>query len=364
MTRRHTVNAMAGRMLLVAGIWIPLLAGQPSVEHRLREKARLQPDSFEANRQLGAYYAASRRIDSAIPYLEIAQRIDPSNYENEYDLALAYLNNGQLDKARGRIRHMLTRRDTAELHNLLGSVEGAAGHQSAAAEQFQRAAEMDPSEEHLFNYGNALTRYASDAAVRVFRFGVERYPRSSRLRAGLGVALYSRGLNDEAIETLCQAVDLDLSDPRSLKVLGELQGVSPALSARVNERLLNFVRRYPRNAFANYYYALSLRDRRSGEESISDPARIEQLLKTAIQLDPRLAGAHFQLGLLYEERGLRNEAIRLYERAVDLDPRQDQYHYRLGREYKAAGEETKALEQLRIYRRLHSAKLQAVSSNK
>ena len=67
----------------------------------------------------------------------------------------------------------------------------------------------------------------------VFDYGVGRYPKSARLRVGLGVALYSLGRYDEAVERLCQAVDLDPRDTKALDFLGKMHDVSPQYANRV-----------------------------------------------------------------------------------------------------------------------------------
>ena len=79
--------------------------------------------------------------------LQRAQALDPSHYEVGYDLARALLETGRLDEARAQVRGCWPRKDVGELHNLLGDIEQRAGNLTAAAEDYQRAAHMDPSEE-------------------------------------------------------------------------------------------------------------------------------------------------------------------------------------------------------------------------
>jgi tetratricopeptide (TPR) repeat protein len=59
----------------------------------------------------------------AAHYLERAQRIDPSSYDNGYDLALAYVLTGRLSDGRHFIHDLLEQKNTAELRNLLGELE-------------------------------------------------------------------------------------------------------------------------------------------------------------------------------------------------------------------------------------------------
>ncbi len=88
---------------------------------------------------------------------------------------------------------------------------------------YQRAADLDPSEPNLFNWGaELLTHRASDQAVEVFADGHRLFPRSTRTLLGLAVALYSRGSYDQAAQRFFEAADLDASDPAPYLFLGKI----------------------------------------------------------------------------------------------------------------------------------------------
>src|SRR5271165_1813920 len=72
--------------------------------------------------------------------------------------------------------------------------------------QYQQAAELDPSEPNLFNWGTELlTHRAADQAVEVFSNGRRLFSRSTRISLGLAVALYSRGSYDQAAQRFFEA---------------------------------------------------------------------------------------------------------------------------------------------------------------
>src|SRR5260370_22485783 len=226
-------------------------------ESILREQVRLQPASFQANHALGEFYIQQHNLKAAIPYLEKARQIDPAHYENAYDLALAYLQTGMTAQSRELIAALLAQKDRAELHNLLADVEEHEGHVAAAAKQYETAARMDPTEKNLFDLGSDLLRHRGfEPALKVFVFATGRYPQSARLRVGLGIAHYSLGQYDDAVATLCQAVDLDPKDTKALDFLGKMYDVSPQFADEVTRRLAHIVQIHPDNAAANYYYAL------------------------------------------------------------------------------------------------------------
>lgn len=322
-------------------------------EAALREATRRNPQSFEAHYALGAFLAGHGTLAEAIAHLEQASRLQPGHYACGYDLALAWFKTGRLAEAAQKARELLARNNTAELHNLLGAVEEAAGNIDTAAKELQQAAEMDPTEKHVFDFGNVLLRYrAYDGALKILRYGVERYPRAARLKVAYGVALYSLARYDEAVETLCTAVDLDSTDSRALHFLGKMRDISPAMAVEVTRRLQNFARLYPQNASANYFYATSLW-KASGQESEADLDEVERLLQKAVILDPRFHEAHFELGTLYERLGRDEDAIRHYQRAAQLNPDLDTPHYRLARLFQRRGQTEPARQAIQTYERLH-----------
>ena len=95
-------------------------------------------------------------------------------------------------------------------------------------------------------------------SLTFFQYGVQKYPRSAKMTVGLGVALYAEGKYDDAVKTLCAAVDLDPTDPRPFQFLGKVSTVSPARIPEIRKRLEKFVHLYPDNGPAIYYYAMSL----------------------------------------------------------------------------------------------------------
>jgi len=327
-------------------------------ELKLKQALRLNPGSFEANHNLGEFYIQQGKLVAAIPYLEMAQKVNSTHYVNSYDLALAYLQTQDLAKARQQIQGMLRQKEGAELHNLLGDVEEGAGNFVVAAGEYQRAAHMEPSEKHIFDWGNQLlVHQAYEPATQVFGHGVERYPRSAKLRIGLGIALYSRSHYDDAVKSLCAAVDLDPTDARPYFFLGKVFDVSTAMAAEVTRRLAHFVQLDPKNALARYYYALSLWKGQRGQNPRVDLDQIEALLKDSVRLDPKMTEAHFQLGILYADQRRYAEAIREYQTAIKLQPDLADAYYRLGQAYQRAGQKARAQEQMEIYKRLHDERL-------
>jgi Flp pilus assembly protein TadD len=327
---------------------------QPSeVEQRLVAAARANPASVEAHHALAAFYLQKGRLQAALPHLQRAQTIDPNHYPSGYDLAIALTELGRLEQARSQIRRMLAAKETGELHNLLGDVEERAGQPQAAAAEYQRAAHMDPSEEHLFDWGNNLLQLrAYGPAEEVFTASVKRHPKSARLHVGLGIAQYSQAEYSAAVLSFCDAADLAPRDPRPIQFLGEVYGVAPELAAEVTARLARFVKTQPRNGAAHLYYALSLWKGERGGSSSVDLRQVEALLRRATMLDPTLSKAFLELGILLADQQRHKEAIVALQRAVELTPDAAQAHYRLAQSYQRTGQRELAAKELAIFQRL------------
>ena len=342
-------------LILAPVFWCAAQISAP--EAALRREAAGQPDSFAANRQLAQLYLRSNRVVDALPWLEKAARLNPADYDNGYDLALARLETKDLNGARKLLEQMLSRQDRSELHNLLGDVAEAAGNIDEAEKQYEQAARMDPSEKNLFDLGTDLLRHhAYQPALTVFQYAGGKYPQVARIQVGLGVALYSSGKYPDAVETLCRAVDLDPRDTKALDFLGGMYDISPELADQVTQRLARFVELYPNNSAASYYYALSLRKRNLTPGLTGSQKKVETLLKKSVALQADFAPAHFQLGLLYSDEDRVTEAIRELEEAVRLSPGLKPAHYRLAQLYAHQGQTERSRQEFAIFKSLNDGR--------
>jgi len=327
-------------------------------EGEFKRALKIDPSGFQANHDLGEFYAQSGRIGAAIPFFEQAQGIDPASYENGYDLSLAYLETGKLPEATQLVQGLLKNKNTAELHNLLAQIEEKSENFVVAANEFEAAAHMEPSESNLFDWGSELLVHRTlDPAIDVFRRATELHPRSARLAIGFGIALYSRGNYDEAVRSLLRAADLNPSDPSCYQFLSKAYDSSPSQADEVIERFRRFSDLQPQNARASYYYAISMWKGKRAQTENFDFAPIEKLLKKAVSLDPTFAEAHFQLGNLYSDQGKYTEAVPEYTQALERNANLADAHYRLGQAYVHTGDKTRAQEQFQVYQQLRSQQM-------
>jgi tetratricopeptide (TPR) repeat protein len=343
----------------------------PSVADRnessLRATIDREPGNFDANHHLGKLLVASGKPSQALTYLERASQLEPGNYQNAYLLALAYADAGQYQRARTNAKALLTaqekpgQKNEAELHHLLGDIEEKSGNPLEAVRQYQRAAELDPSEPYFFDWGSELLLHrAVEPAIEVFNKGNRLFPHSARMLVGLGVAWYSNGSYDQAAQRLCEASDLNPGDPKAYLFLGKIQSVETTQSECSTERLARFAKLQPENALANYYFAVNLWKRRKGPDDAESLAQAESLLKKSVALDSRLGIGYLQLGVLYSERGDFSRAVLSYQEAIKVNPELEEAHYRLAQAYKRTGDKVRAEQELQLYYQISKKKDEAV----
>jgi len=326
------------------------------VEGTLLETARQRPDDFSAQQRLGEFYLQQDRLKEGILYLKKAQLINPQDYDSGYDLSLAYLKSGDNSNASAQLHKMIAQHETAELDNLLAEVNEKSGDYKTAALEYHRAAELDPSEDNIFDLASFLLQHSNyegflNDALAFFQYGIQKYPRSAKMTVGLGVALYADGKYDDAVRTLCAAVDLDPTDPKPFQFLGKVSTVSPARIPEIRNRLEKFVQLYPDNGPAIYYYAMSLWRRSEGESAADLPA-VEALLKRAIAAAPAFYEAHYELGILYQDQKKYEDAIRELNQTVALRPDFNRAHYRLFLLYSRTHQKQLADEHLAILKQI------------
>ncbi len=339
-----------------------LHSGKAALAGEQFQKAlQLDPQSYDANHNLAELFIQNGRVAEARPLLELAHRIQPDSYDNSYDLAMADFQLGQLAEAKEVAESIAKKKNTGELQNLLGQIDEKSGKFIDAANEFESAAHIDPSEDNLFDWGSEMLLHRTyEPAIDIFQHATIRYPQSPRLFIGLGLALYSRGKYDDAVQAFLTAADLNPSDPRCYLFLSKAFDSSPKQAEDVIGRFRRYAELRPQDARAQYYYAISLWKGKRSEDSSEDIAMVESLLQKSIALDGNIPEAHMQLGDLYAGQHLYGKSIPEYLRALELNPDLSDAHYRLGTDYVHVGQKDEAQKEFAVYQKLRAAHLAEV----
>ena len=307
--------------------------GASNDEKSLRDILQKKPDNFEANYQLGHLLLDRVGAGEALPYLETAARVEPSPANVAF----------------------------AQLHHDLADAEEKTGDALKAVGEYQRAAELSPTEPYLFDWGSELlVHHAPEPAIEVFTKGNQLFPRSPRMLIGLGAAFFTHGDTADAAEKIAAASDLKPDDPAAYLFLGKMQAAESAGSQEIVDRLHRFVALQPESAEANYYYAVALGKLYRTAPAEAPAGEIESLLNKAISLNPKFALAYLQLGILQSQRGDDSTAIASYQRAIESDPQLEEAHYRLAQAYRLSEQPGKAQNELRIYEQLAKESTQRI----
>ena len=322
----------------------------PAIESNLRAALAGSPGSFAANHQLGAFYLHGDRYQEAIPLLQAAYQLDPSNTGNEYDLALAYKQAGNYAQARDHAHRLLTHKEDADLHRLLGELDEKMGDPLAAVHEDEQAVRLDPNEQNYFAWGSELLLHrAVWQAAEVFKNGTRAHPGSARMLTALGTALFAADLYDEAATSLCAASDLAPADPEPYSFMGRIEMVSPKPLPCAEARLARFVQQQPGNASAHYLYAMAILKRQPQPAGQQAMQQVITLLNKAIALNSRCAEAYLQLGILSSSQNNLEKAIAYYNSAIAAGPQLGEAHYRLGVAYDRVGAPEKARQEFQLH---------------
>jgi tetratricopeptide (TPR) repeat protein len=251
------------------------------------------------------------------------------------------------------IRAKLATGENADLRFQLAELEEKGNQPLEAVKDYQRAAELAPTEPHLFGWGAELLLHrAIEPAIGVFRQGHERHPRSVRMLLGLGASYYAQGSSDEAAESFLQASDLDPADPQPYLFLGRLLANENVTPAGWVERMRRFANLHSEDAMAHYLYGLALTKQGEPQFVIGAETQFEK----AIETDPHLGGAYLQLGILLAERKQFAQAEAMLQKAVECMPFPDEAHYRLAEVYRRTGEAEKARQETVLYKQIEARK--------
>jgi tetratricopeptide (TPR) repeat protein len=297
--------------------------------------------------KFGVLLATEGAAAEAIDILERARRSGRPSYELEFNLAGAYLVNG--DPARALNAYDLALAvDGASLPALrqAAAVAERQGELERSLSYWMRAKKIAPEDpEILLGFGRvclrmdlledaepALVRAASlepgepsyqytlaaakvgkrqfEAAQRLIEALVAKQPADARLQYALGSILYIEGHLPEAAERLRESLRLEpeqLASHYYLALVVRDQG----RDAEAIELLEKLLERHPDHAASCEVLGGLLMNAQRYREA-------ETLLRNAVRLNPNSVKANYQLGLLLARMGRKEEADRQLELAKSL----------------------------------------------
>jgi tetratricopeptide (TPR) repeat protein len=293
--------------------------------------------------QLAALLATHGDYADGISILEKIRRASPASRDVRYDLALAYFRSAQYDKAAETLQPLGGDAADADAYNLLGEVEEKRSRFAEAIRAYKKSTELYPVDESFwFDYANALLQHDKiQTAVSAFEAGARQFAGSWRIRLGLGSAYYLAGDYPRAAVALLEAVDLKPDAQLSYYLLGKAYEAAQPAQPAIEERFRAYLGTAPKDAWAYYHYGTMLYLHAESQRQ-TDLGQAQANLKKALELDPSLAPAHLQLGIIAQAEGRTEESLRFFERAASLDPKMAAAHYRLGLTYQKLEQRDKA----------------------
>jgi len=289
--------------------------------------AALNPANGATQQALGRLWMEAHEPAKAAAAFAAALAQDPQNLDLAMDDAQALKDAGQPRQAATILAALPGIDNSAASQSLLADADEAAGNYADAGKHYARAVELDPSEPNVWMMGvEYLRHWTFEAAIQEFAAGEESFPQSLRMRLGLGAAYFGDGNFAAAIPIFADLLDADPDNSVDAELLGlscvaAIQGGTPRCSS-----LIKYAQSHPRDPKASVYAASKLI---GGQLTQENMRTARQLLTRAIAVDPGLADAQFEMGVLKQDQMDWAGSIANLEEAVKLKPNFARAHYRL-----------------------------------
>lgn len=364
---------------MTLAIWTVKCSGQPSATDNQRQTAialeqqgnlpaaetawhavlQSHPDDPDAYANLGILEARQEHYKEAVLNYRKAIALNPKLSGLRLDLGLAYFKGGDLKLAISTFEPLLQASskgspEALRLTTLIGLADYGLGAYAAAVPHLKQATAADPrnlpfrlvlaqsclwtkqyqcvldvyheivtlnadSAEADMLAGEALDEMKDKAgATEQFRAAAKADPRMPDVHFGLGYLLWGLLKFDEAAKEFQAELDNNPEHAQALTYLGDC------------------------------------------DMQLGHPEAATPLLEKAIRIDPKIEQAHLDLGILYDNAGQHNDALRQLKIAESLNPADQAVHWRLARFYKAMGKKEEAKMEFDKTRGLQKAADQSV----
>ncbi|HYO90602.1 MAG TPA: tetratricopeptide repeat protein, partial [Pyrinomonadaceae bacterium] len=244
--------------------------------------------------RLGRIFSAQKKYQDAVGVLEAAAQHGADSPEMLVDLAIAYFDLRQYEKALGAARKAVARDPrSASAHHMLGKSLFMLGKFAEATTELETALKLNTSDfDVAYTLGLAHLKQRQFApAKQIYDLTIKFLGDRPQLRIIFGRAYRETGFLPEAIEEFKKAIALDPRFPRAHYYLG-LTYLLKDGAAKLNEAAEEFkveLAANPDEYFANYYLGIIYVIDRKWDAAIT-------LLEKASRIQPQNPDPYFHLG--------------------------------------------------------------------
>ncbi len=306
--------------------------------------------------RIATMLALYQQYDPAIAILERVRQVYPRSIDVSYNLALAYFRAGKYDRAAQVLEPLLNQPAAAEAYSLLAQAREKLQLREQALQAYERAVELEPgNEDYRFDYAYALIQYVpGDAAITALSSAARDFPKSWRMRAGLGSAYYLAGRYDDAAVALLEAIQLEPSAKVAYYLLGKAYEAAGNRQADIRAAFKAYLEKGPQDPWAYCHYGTMLY-LEAQTELTPDFAAAKACLSKALALAPDFAEAHLQTGIIEQAEGRLAESVRSLESATRINPSLPAPHYRLGQVYLRLGNKERSKAEFDLFEKLKAS---------
>jgi tetratricopeptide (TPR) repeat protein len=315
---------------------------------------KAHPANAEAYAHLGFLEARQERYAEAVPLYRRAFALNPEMPSLRLNLGLSLFKSGALKDAIQILIPLLKQEPSSSseaqrLEVLIGMSHYGLGEYAAAIPYLKKAAGADPQNIwlRLALAQSCLGSKKFQCVLDVYHEIIELNAESAEADMLAGEALDEMKDHAGAIQQFRAAAKADPKMPNVHFVLGYLLWTQNQLEEAAQEFQAELTN-VPNHPEVLTYLA-------DVDIKLSNPGAAQPLLEEAIRIDPRIALAHLDLGIIYADADRKSDALREMKIAEQLDPNDTNVHWRLGRFYQAGGEKGEAKAEFDKTRNLQKA---------
>jgi len=320
-----------------------LEAGQKEAGRAIVRSLRTaKVDNPATQLELGTLLLDYEFDEDAQNYWRQALKADPKLEQVLYSIATGYF---KRQNYRGALKSLEcldpAAPNEADWHGMMGYCHFKLGDSTKAANELQKAIELDPhNQDHVLELAEVfVANNNAAAAVALMETAAQVFGQSSQIWFGLGVAYLGDEKRSKAEAALKRCLDLDPNLDLAYVVLGQCykEAGNWIQLMETSQRLIEV---NPKNSAGYYYKALALQAApgfKSAEET-----DVEKLLVKSIGLNNVDPEPHYELAKLLVRQGKKDESLQALEKIVQSWPDFGPAYYQLSRIYRERGEMEKS----------------------